>query len=62
MENKKSNRFWGFIIVLAILLAYIIPFSVLSTIQAWNGSFLYWGITGVVIILANIMITRDWRE
>ncbi|WP_047980426.1 hypothetical protein [Ornithinibacillus contaminans] len=62
MEKKLSNRFWGIVIVLAILLAYIIPFTILSDVQAWYGSFLYWGITGIVIIIANVMITKGWRE
>ncbi|MFS0674605.1 hypothetical protein [Ornithinibacillus sp. 179-J 7C1 HS] len=56
------KRFWGIIIILTILLAYIIPYTVLSDVQSWTGSFLFWGITGIVIIIANIMLTRDWSE
>lgn len=56
------KRFWGFLIVLLIILAYIIPYTFLSDVPSWQGSFLYWTITGIVIIIANVMATRDWSE
>lgn len=56
------KRLWGIIIIITILLAYIIPYTVLADVQSWTGSFLFWGITGIVIIIANIMLTRDWSE
>jgi hypothetical protein len=62
MDDKLSKRIWGLVIVITILLAYIIPYTVLSNVHAWYGSFLFWGITGIIIILANIVLTRDWRE
>lgn len=60
--SKKAKRFWGGFIILLILLAYIIPFTILTNVQTWYGSFLFWGIIGVLIIFANVMVTRDWRE
>ncbi|WP_042142063.1 hypothetical protein [Paucisalibacillus sp. EB02] len=62
MSKKLSKSIWGFVIIVTILLAYIIPYTVLSDVHAWYGSFLFWGIAGLVIILANIVLTRDWRE
>lgn len=62
MEKRKSNWIWAVIIVFAILLAYIIPYTMLANVQAWYGSFLYWTITGIVIIIANLFITRGWRD
>ncbi|GGA89083.1 hypothetical protein [Ornithinibacillus halotolerans] len=56
------KKFWGTVIILTILLAYIVPYTVLSDVQAWYGSFLYWGITGIIIIIANIILTKDWSE
>lgn len=56
------KRFWGILIVITIILAYIIPYTVLSNVHSWQGSFLYWTITGIVIIIANVMVTRDWSE
>lgn len=62
MENKNSKVFWGVLILLLILLAYILPYTVFSGIQAWYGSFLVWGIIGILIIIANIMVTKDWGK
>ncbi|WP_010097229.1 hypothetical protein [Ornithinibacillus scapharcae] len=56
------KRFWGFLIVFIIILAYIIPYTILSELHSWQGSFLFWTITGIVIIIANVMATRDWSE
>ncbi|GIO27883.1 hypothetical protein [Ornithinibacillus bavariensis] len=62
MEKRKSNWFWGIVISFTILLAYIVPYTILSKVHAWNGSFLYWTITGIIIIIANLFITRGWRD
>ena len=60
--NNLSKKLWGAFIVLLILLAYIVPYTILTNVQAWYGSFLFWGIICVLIIFANIMVTRDWRD
>ena len=62
MTNKQRKKLWGTFIIVLILLAYIVPYTILSDVQAWYGSFLFWGIIGVLIIFANVMVTRDWRE
>lgn len=57
------NKFmWGAFIVLLIIAAYILPYTVMSDVQSWYGSFLLWGIIGVLIIIANIFVTKDWRK
>lgn len=62
MKNKQRKKFWGTFIIVLILIAYIVPYTILSNVQTWYGSFLFWGIIGVLIIFANVMVTRDWRE
>ncbi len=62
MKNKQRKKFWGTFIIVLILLAYIVPYTILSNVKTWYGSFLFWGIIGVLIIFANVMATRDWRE
>ncbi|SFD39896.1 hypothetical protein SAMN05216238_101158 [Lentibacillus persicus] len=62
MEKQVSKFGWGLLIIALILSAYILPYTILSDVQAWYGSFLVWGIIGVLIIIANIMITRDWGK
>ncbi|SHG94339.1 hypothetical protein [Ornithinibacillus halophilus] len=56
------KKFWGMLIVILILLAYILPYTIFTNVNSWYGSFLTWGIIGVLIILANIMVTKDWGK
>ncbi|MBP1948144.1 hypothetical protein [Virgibacillus litoralis] len=62
MKHIKSKVLWGVLIVFLILLAYVLPYTVLSGIHAWYGSFLLWGIIGLLIIIANFMVTKDWGK
>jgi hypothetical protein len=45
-----------------ILLAYVIPYTVLSQVTAWYGSFLFWCLIGLAAIIVNVFITRDWGK
>ncbi|WP_174612843.1 hypothetical protein [Virgibacillus ihumii] len=62
MSKQKGKFSWGVLIAVLILLAYLLPYTLLSGIEAWYGSFLLWGIIGILIILANIMVTKDWGK
>ncbi|WP_077325189.1 hypothetical protein [Virgibacillus siamensis] len=62
MIKKKSTFGWGVLIAVLILLAYLLPYTILSGTKAWYGSFLLWGMIGILIILANIMVTKNWGE
>lgn len=59
---EKSNRLWGWLIVLIIVLAFVVPYTLLSDVQQWYGSFLWWSLTALAIIVINAIVTRDWRE
>ncbi|GAA0593491.1 hypothetical protein GCM10009001_07070 [Virgibacillus siamensis] len=61
--SKQGGKFsWGVLIAVLIILAYLLPYTILSGVEAWYGSFLLWGIIGILIILANIMVTKDWGK
>lgn len=45
-----------------VLLAYVVPYTVLSGMDAWYGSFLFWTVFGLAAILVNAAITRSWRD
>ncbi|TRM12010.1 hypothetical protein FH966_10100 [Lentibacillus cibarius] len=62
MRKDKAKVGWGVLIVLLILSAYVIPYTFLSGVDAWYGSFLLWGIVGMLVIVANIMVTKDWGK
>jgi hypothetical protein len=58
----KRELFWAIICIVLILLAYMIPYTVLTNVAKWYGSFLLWVLLGLVIIGVNIIITKDWRS
>ena len=58
----KRELFWAIICIVLILLAYMIPYTTLTDVAKWYGSFLLWVILGLVIIVVNIIITKDWRS
>jgi hypothetical protein len=57
----RTNIWIGFVGLL-VLLSYVVPYSVLSNVQTWYGSFLFWSLIGVLVIVANIFMTKDFRE
>lgn len=61
-KMKLTKTFWGLSVCLVIVLAFLLPFTLLRNVDAWYGSFLLWGIVGIFTIIANFMITKDWGE
>ncbi|MFT0533262.1 hypothetical protein ACMHYJ_10620 [Castellaniella hirudinis] len=45
---------------LLAVLCYVVPYRVLNQVNAWYGSFLFWTFAGVLVILCNLLATRDW--
>jgi hypothetical protein len=56
----KREVFWGVISCVVILLAYIVPYTLLANVANWFGSFLLWSGVAFVIIIINLIITKDW--
>ncbi len=57
----KTSK-WIWFVWLLVALCYIVPYSVLSNVQTWYGSFLFWSLIGVLVIVANIFMTKDFKE
>lgn len=62
MQRKKITIFCGTLIGMLILLAYLLPYTALSGIKTWYGSFLLWSVIGLLIIILNIIVTKDWGK
>lgn len=58
----KNEGKWATIIVVMILLAYIVPYTLLNNMNVWYGAFLFWTVFALGIILVNILMTKDWSE
>ncbi|WP_298015572.1 hypothetical protein [uncultured Castellaniella sp.] len=47
---------------LLALLCYGVPYLFLDRVNAWYGSFLFWTLAGALVIVLNLVATRDFRE
>ncbi len=45
----------------AIVLAYLVPYTVLRDAQSWYGAFLFWTAFGVVAIALIFRLVAGWR-
>lgn len=57
---KRSKWIWAVFIV--VLLSCLVPYTLLTNINAWYGSFLFWSVAGLAIIALNVYITKDFEE
>jgi hypothetical protein len=49
-------------ICLLVLFCYAVPYLLLDHINAWYGSFLFWTLAGLLVIVLNGLATRDFTE
>lgn len=59
---ERRGIFWIGLALLLVVLAYLVPYTVLSGVDAWYGSFLFWAVFGLAAILVNAAITSSWRD
>ena len=45
-----------------VLLSYLLPYTVLSGVDAWYGSFLFWTVATAVVIAINAVVSSAWRD
>ncbi|MBL7249803.1 hypothetical protein ACLD02_16975 [Alloalcanivorax sp. C16-2] len=57
MQRSK----WIWLIWAVVVLCYVVPYTVLSDVHAWYGSFLFWTLAGVAVIVVNFIITKDFE-
>ncbi|GLO66906.1 MULTISPECIES: hypothetical protein [Oceanobacillus] len=56
-ENK-----WAIIIGSIVLLAFFLPFTLLTNIEKWYGSFFIWIVLTLIVIFCNITFTKNWGK
>lgn len=57
MKRQK----WIWLVWTVIFLCYLVPYTLLTGVVSWRGSFLFWTLAGVVVIALNIYITKDFE-
>lgn len=57
---KRSKWIWT--VWTVVLLSCLVPYTLLTNVAAWYGSFLFWTCAGLVVIALNVFITKDFEE
>ncbi|GHC21414.1 hypothetical protein GCM10010082_11380 [Kushneria pakistanensis] len=50
------------VIGLLVIPGIVVPFTLLSRVQAWYGSFLLWSVLGLLVIVLNALATRHFAR
>ena len=60
MANRKS--LWLVVIAVLIAAAFVVPFTLLTDVDAWYGSFLFWVLLTALVIAVNAIVSAAWRD
>lgn len=62
VEVERRGLFWAGLLAGLVALAYAVPYLVLSGVDAWYGSFLFWVVFGLAAVGSIAVMTRGWRD
>jgi cyanate permease len=58
----RRGVFWAVVMLVLVALAFVVPYTLLSGVDAWYGSFLFWTLFGAAAIAVNAIVTASWRD
>lgn len=58
----KANHRWLIVVGALVFLAFVVPFTLLTNVDAWYGSFLFWTVLTAAVIGINAFISSSWRD
>lgn len=59
---KANEGVYAIIIASLILIAFVVPYTLLSNVEKWYGSFLFWTVLTVIVIGINYLLIKDWGK
>lgn len=59
---KNPRALWLVPVLLLILLSYVLPYTVLSDVDEWYGSFLFWTLATTAVIGVNVVVSSAWKD
>jgi hypothetical protein len=59
---ERRGLAWAGVVFVLVVLAYLVPYTLLSEVDRWYGSFLYWAAFGLAAIAVIWAMTRSWRD
>ncbi len=58
----KREKGWGLVILVLVILGYLIPYTMLRNVTYWYGSFLVWLVLALIVVVINVILTKDWGD
>ncbi|WP_366923322.1 hypothetical protein MFMK1_000192 [Metallumcola ferriviriculae] len=65
VENKhkqKHIRGWTLFFLALVILGYVVPFTLLTSVAKVYGAFLFWAAFAIVAVIAVGILTAGWRD
>lgn len=65
MKKRKLQKLrWLYLSLILILVisAFVVPYTLLTSINLFRGAFLFWLVFALIVIFLTIKITSYWRE
>lgn len=59
---KKNERGYAILIGAFVLSAFVIPFTLLTNVEKWYGSFFFWLAITIIVIGINYSLIKDWGK
>ncbi|MBP2077281.1 hypothetical protein [Oceanobacillus polygoni] len=59
---KTNELTWALLILFIVLLAFILPYTLLTNVTKWYGSFLLWIVLALITIIMNYFLTKNWGK
>ncbi|RCW60886.1 MULTISPECIES: hypothetical protein [Halanaerobium] len=59
---KKLRNLYLVLILLLVVSAFIVPYTLLSSLNYFYGAFLFWSFFALAVIYLTIKITTYWRN
>lgn len=61
-HRRAPRASWLVPVPVAVLLSYLVPYTVLRDVDAWYGSMLFWGCATAVVVVVNAVVSSAWRD
>jgi hypothetical protein len=59
---ERRGVVWAGVVLVLVVLAYVVPYTLLAEVDRWYGSFLFWTVFGLAAIVVIWALTRSWRD
>lgn len=59
---RRLRFFYIFAILILVISAFVVPYTIISSLNIFYGAFLFWSIFSLMVIFLTIKITSYWRN